>query len=190
MHTHSRILGAHLTPWLASALMLVACSPGAQSPTSPDGNEAAEVAARYRPQASAASVEHERVINAPTETLQFIPCANGGAGEVVDFLGTMHLIDHAVLTGRRVSVFQVAEMHETGIGLTTGDKYESSLAYHFEPVNGSLVNGQFTTSFTAQTGITGPGPGNNMYFPTMIHVTVNAAGEITAEVERFPVTCK
>jgi hypothetical protein len=37
-----------------------------------------EIAALDRPQASAAIVEHETVINQAIKTLQFIPCANGG----------------------------------------------------------------------------------------------------------------
>ena len=126
----------------------------------------------------------------PVDIVSFVPCANGGAGEDVQFTGTIRLIEHAVVTGTRVRVFEVVEEHMTGTGMITGDKYESSLAYHFAPVNGSLVNGQFTTSFTAHEAITGPGPGNNMYFPNTIHVTVNALGETTAEIERFAVICR
>lgn len=183
MHPRSPAVIAPVAPWVACACLLVACSPDARSPTSPDGNE-------FGPLALAASVEHEMTLDDAAEFLMFIPCANGGAGEDVLFVGTTRIIDHAVITGTRVSVFQVVEQHQTGTGLITGDRYQSSLAYHFQPVNGSLVNGQFTTSFTAHAAITGPGPENNMYFPNTIHVTVNAAGQITANVERFPVICK
>jgi hypothetical protein len=176
--------------WLGSALILTACSPDTGSLTSPDGGGTAEVAAPGGPQASGASVDHEMTLDEAFELPVFIPCANGGLGEEVLFVGTSRVIDHAVITGTRVTVFQVVEQHQTGTGPITGDRYELAFAYHFKPVSASLVNGQSTMSFTAHLAITAPGSGNNMYLPLTIHVTVNAAGDITADVERFPVICK
>jgi hypothetical protein len=168
-----------------------ACEPGGSGPTEPDNVGLAAVAPVGRSQpAAAAAVNHEVVINQPTEILQFIPCANGGLGEEILFTGSLHLITHVTMGGNRVSVFEAAAFHETGTGLSTGDKYESTVAYRWQPVSGSLVNGQFSTAFVAHAAITGPGPGNNMYFPVTFHITINANGEVTAEVERGDFTCK
>jgi hypothetical protein len=179
---------ALLTAVLASG---PACGPGGSGPTEPDNVGLAAVAPEGRSQpAAAAVVHHEVVINQPTEILQFIDCANGGLGEEILFTGSLHLITHMTISGNRVSVFEVAAFHETGTGLSTGDKYESTVAYRWQPVSGSLVNGQFLTAFVAHAAITGPGPGNNMYFPLTFHITINANGEVTAEVERGDFTCK
>ena len=40
--------------------------------------------------------------------------------------GSLHLIDHVVMTTNRVTLLQVAQVHETGTGLTTGGTYEST----------------------------------------------------------------
>jgi hypothetical protein len=50
--------------------------------------------------------------------------------------------------------------------------------------SGSLINGQFTTTFVAHASITGPGRGNNLYFPANFDLTMNANGEVTANVEQ------
>lgn len=124
------------------------------------------------------------------EFVAFVPCANGGAGEVVTLSGPLHVLVTYNVNGSRVS----GKVHYqpqglSGVGQTTGDSYRGVgvTQSHF---SGSLQNGQFSTTSINNFHIVGQGPGNNFRLHENFHVTFNANGELSVVHDNFSATCK
>jgi hypothetical protein len=138
---------------------------------------------------AAASVTTTNVIF-PVDTDAFVPCANSGAGEIVALSGNLHDLFHFVINGNRFK----GKVHTQpqgirGVGLTTGDRYRGTGVTQ-ETFGGSLVNGQASSTFVNNYRIVGQGPENNFMIHEVVHVTLNAHGELTAIVDQSSVTCK
>lgn len=124
----------------------------------------------------------------PIDIVVFVPCAAGGAGELVELSGDLHALFHVTLDGsggfHAKSHFQPQGV--SGTGLTTGDKYQGT------GVTQDQFNGKvgFEFTFVNNFRIIGQGPGNNFLVHENFHVTVNANGEVTAFVDNFRVECK
>ena len=160
------------------ALPLSACSDVSEGPLGPRGLGRA-----------AADVTTTNVIF-PVEITEFVPCANGGAGEIVALSGNIHELFHVTVNGNRFKMkvhSQPQGVH--GVGLTTGDRYQGTGVTQ-ETFGGSLVNGQASSTFVNNFRFIGQGPGNNFMVHEVVHVTFNARGELTAEVVQSSVTCK
>jgi hypothetical protein len=120
----------------------------------------------------------------------FIPCAAGGAGEIVVLSGDLHVLFHGTINGNRfVMKAHFQPQGISGVGLTTGDKYQATGVTQ-ETFGGSFVNGQFSDTFVNNFRIIGQGPGNNFLIHETFHVTVNANGEVTVVHVNFTVDCK
>ena len=120
----------------------------------------------------------------------FVPCANGGAGEVVDLEGPLHELDSFTINNNHVSGdshFQPQGI--SGTGESTGDKY-NAVGVTQDHFSGSFVNGQFNETFVNNFRIIGQGPGNNFSIHENFHVTINANGELTTFHDNFIVDCK
>jgi hypothetical protein len=113
----------------------------------------------------AAPVQAEVVVNESIDMnlVAFVPCANGGAGELVDLAGPLHVLITFNINGNNVSGkahFQPQGI--SGFGLDTGAKYHATgvTQGHFK---GSFNNGQFKETFVNNFRIIGRGPGNNFH---------------------------
>ena len=140
----------------------------------------------------AAPAQAEVVINDSIDVnlVVFVPCANGGAGELVDLSGPLHILITSNINGNNVSGkshFQPQGL--SGFGLTTGDSYQGTgvTQDHFK---GSFNNGQFNQTFVNNFRILGQGPGNNFLLHENFHLTINANGELTTFHDNFSVDCK
>ena len=128
----------------------------------------------------------------PVSGAFFVPCADGGAGEVVVWnSGYNHIVWHHVTDGNGgshdqpiISTFQGA----TAIGQTTGDTYRAVNVFTSTRNSSSGLSYEFTT--VSSIRLIGPGPGNNFQAHFTLHFTFNANGEVTAEVISNSVTCK
>ena len=106
---------------------------------------------------------------------------NPGAAEWVHLTGYLHIlmIDYDGYTYR---VFQSNLQGVSGIGETSGDKYQATQG------GTTVVNAprvpyppfEMTTTFNSR--LIGPGTGNNYLMHSVFHITVNANGELTAVV--------
>jgi len=118
----------------------------------------------------------------------FVPCAAGGAGELVDLDGTLHVLLHTTLDGsggfHAKTHFQPQGV--VGIGLTTGDIYQGTGATQ-NHLNGTV--GEEST-FVDNFRLIGHGPGDNLLMHQTLHATVNANGVATALVSNFRVECR
>jgi hypothetical protein len=127
-------------------------------------------------------------VSVPTERQVFVPCANGGVGEVIVISGELHALISVTLDAN-------GGVHEhilfnpqgvDGVGLTTGLKYQR-VGVAEEDINGTVGS---TDTFVEVFDMIGQGPGNNFKLHVTSHITVNADGSLTASVANIFSTCK
>src|SRR6184192_2976257 len=139
----------HVTLLVFAAVALAACD---TSPTAPAAN-------RERPSLSAVTSQTNTVI--PIDLFVFVPCANGGAGEVIGVSGT---------------------------GFMTGDKYQATGITRSTDTFSTPF--PITSTFVNNFYMIGQGPDNNFKVHETLHYTINANGELTAFADNFSVTCQ
>jgi hypothetical protein len=120
----------------------------------------------------------------------FIPCAAGGAGEVVDLSGPLHTLISFTMNGNNVSgYFHFQPQGISGVGETTGDKYQATGVTQ-QSFKNSLQNGQANLTFVNNFRIIGQGPGNNYLVHETLHFTINANGTQAVSFDNLTVDCK
>ena len=126
--------------------------------------------------------------NFPIDILVFVPCAAGGAGELVELTGNLHDVFHVTFTpsgGFRLSASDNPQ-GISGIGFTTGAKYQGTGMTRFN--FGGRVGLEETDVNNFR--IIGQGPGNNFLVHDNFHITINANGTVTSFHDNFSVECK
>jgi hypothetical protein len=118
-----------------------------------------------------------------------VPCANGGAGEVVLIEGTLHLQNHVTINNNRASIKVHAQPQgASGVGQTTGDVYRATgVTQEHDSI--PLTNGAFEFTFINNFKIIGQGPDNNLLVHQTVHVTITPDGTVTALVDNTSVDC-
>lgn len=118
----------------------------------------------------------------------FVDCAYDGLGETVVLEGTIHFTFHAKFdSAGGLHIHSLANPQGVrGYGQLTGDKYQGT---GVAKENFTLLPGQ-TSTFIDNFRIIGQGPGNNLLIHQNTHYTINANGDITAEVDNFSAECK
>ena len=137
-----------------------------------------------------AAVTQNEVV--PLDMYVWIPCANGGAGESVELTGELHIL--MTLTedsaGGMHGKAHFQPQGVTGVGDVTGDKYQATGVtqdqFHIAPDDGYPYEYTYINNFR----IIGQGKGNNYLVHQTVHLTINANGEVTAEVDNYEVDCK
>ena len=120
----------------------------------------------------------------------FIPCANGGAGEDVSGTIDLHILMTTTLNGNNVSgKYHFQPQGSDLTGSVTGDAYKAT-GVSQGTFKGSLQNGQFTATDVNNYRLIGHGPGNNLLIHEVDHITVNANGDVTVTFEKPSVDCK
>jgi len=120
----------------------------------------------------------------------FIPCANGGAGEEVSGTIDLHILTTTTVNGNNVSgKFHFQPQGSHLVGSVTGDVYQATGVTQ-GTFKGSLQNGQFTETDVNNYRLIGHGPGNNLLIHEVSHITVNANGDVTVEFDHSSDGCK
>ena len=120
----------------------------------------------------------------------FIPCAAGGAGEVVDLAGPLHTLVTYTISGKNVRGYTHFQPQEiVGVSETTGATYHAT-GITRESFKTSLQNGQANMTFVNNFRIIGQGPGNNFLEHETEHITINADGSATVSHDNFSVSCQ
>jgi hypothetical protein len=157
---------------VASIAALVACS---DSPTAPPD----------RPSLAAATLTENIIV--PLDIAVFIPCADGGNGELVQLSGNLHLLNHITVNDNGFHIKSHAQPQGiSGLGLTTGDKYQGT---GVSQDNFNLGPGE-TYTLVNNFRIIGQGPGNNLLVHGTLHYTINANGDLTVFFDKLSVGCK
>jgi hypothetical protein len=126
----------------------------------------------------------------PFSQVDFVFCANGGAGEGLIVSGVFHIQTHTTINPNR-SMFKtlIQRQEATGIGLDTGDVYRSVGVTQFVDTI-PILNGAQTFTVINKLRLIGPGPGNNVQLSQQFQITINANGEVTADVDHSSLICK
>lgn len=114
----------------------------------------------------------------------------GCTEEPIQFTGTLHIVMHFTTSasGRSLSHLSFNDLNFAGVGLETGAKYRRTGATtQTEQVDGPLP---IVVTITDAFNFIGQGSAPNLLIHTTFHVTVNANGEVTAEIDDFRLDCK
>ena len=126
----------------------------------------------------------------PFALLAFVPCAAGGAGELVLVQGTLHLQDHITINDNRASIKTHAQPQGAdGVGLTTGDKYNATGVTQ-EQDSVPIIGGAAEFTFVNNFRIIGQSDGNNLLVHQTVHQTINANGEVTTTIVDQSIECR
>jgi hypothetical protein len=126
----------------------------------------------------------------PFAQVAFVPCANGGAGELVLISGILHIQQHITINDSHATIkFHAQPQGADGVGLTTGDKYSATgVTQEEDGIALQLSASEFT--FTNNFRIIGQGADNNLLVHQTIHTTINANGTVTSVVDNTSVECR
>jgi hypothetical protein len=120
----------------------------------------------------------------------FVPCANGGAGEIVNLNGPLHVVVSFTINGNQIrGMNHYQPQGISGIGQSTGDTYRAvgETTDHF---NQWFQNGRFAFTFVNNFRIIGQGRGNNFLVHENVHLTITANGDVGTAHDNFGVECK
>ena len=118
----------------------------------------------------------------------FVPCANGGAGEIL--VGTIevhNLITSTVNPNNASDKFQF-QPRGGMVGASTGDTYRVTGVTQ-GTFNESLQDDQYTLTYVNNFQLIGPGPGNNLLVHEIAHVTV-IGDEVVIQHDILSIDCK
>jgi hypothetical protein len=125
-------------------------------------------------------------INVPESVTAFVSCANGGAGEEVEVTGNLHILTHTTVSnsGAMVTKSHFQPQGMSGVGQVTGDKYQAT------GVTQETFHGTGTFTFVNNFRFIGQGSGNNFLAHEVLHVTINANGDVTATAGNLSIECR
>ena len=130
----------------------------------------------------------------PWELRYLIPCANGGAGEFVNFTGTLHVVLHSSIDANGVEHFKLLRHPRQcrGIGETTGDVYLALGGTKWVNAQNppDYLEMDQTASWVNTANFIGKGSGGKFIVHWTRHVTLNANGEMTAWIDNTHIECK
>ncbi len=121
---------------------------------------------------------------------EFVPCAAGGNGEVVDLSGRLHtVVTFTINNNNVIGHFHVQPQGVSGVGETTGLKYQGTGVTE-SSFKGVLQNGQANITFVNNFRIIGQGPGNDFLVHETLQIKINADGIATVTHDHFMTDCK
>lgn len=121
----------------------------------------------------------------------FVPCADNGAGELVDLAGTMHA--HSALTSNpngEAGQIHINARGVTGFGQITGDSYVA-VGGQQDDFKVSLQNDVWIATLKYTLRVIGRGGGSDFLIHFKRHVTYNAAGTLVVDqVQPLEIRCR
>jgi hypothetical protein len=126
-------------------------------------------------------------VSTPLATSTFVPCANGGAGEVVTLTGRLHILATVTLdsAGGVHGTLLFNPQGVSGVGSVSGAGYRGT--------------GETVSTFTGNVGavstlvnnfrIIGTGGAASLQVHENVALVVNASGTLTASIDHVSVTC-
>jgi hypothetical protein len=121
----------------------------------------------------------------------WVSCANGGLGEYVNLSGELQIHSQSVedAKGGTHLTTHVRPSGVVGIGVTSGLRY-LGVGGTFEGVGYAAAGEATVYTFVNNFRIIGKGPDNNLLVHYTVHQTLNANGEVTADVDLSITDCQ
>ena len=127
------------------------------------------------------------IVAVPFETSEFVPCANGGAGEDVQLNGYTAFVYQIIWTDNNFSLSYHGNDHQvTGTGLTSGESFVGSGGFQ-GTVMGSWVNNQWVGTTIQQLRIVGQNTVFKVNYKLQLVVTPD--GTVTVSTRERTVDC-
>jgi hypothetical protein len=118
----------------------------------------------------------------------FVPCANGGAGELVTGRIDVHnLVTSTVTENVDSSTFQF-QPHGSLVGRITGDTYQLT-GLTRGTYEESLQSGTYTLTYVNTYQLIGRGPGNNLRVREIAHIPRNG-DDVVVHHDDWSIECK
>ena len=131
-----------------------------------------------------ASAEAENSVFLPT-TMSVSSCG----GETIELTGTLHLIYSVTNNSNSDHVRSYSQLRGlTGVGPSTGQYHASGITTESTNVDGEGF--PFSYTYRNNFRLVGQGPGNNFQVHLGVHVTINANGDVTADISNIEAECK
>ena len=127
----------------------------------------------------------------PFSALISVGCANGGAGEYVLIEGRMHGLSHMTINERGGKLLTVHLQYQgaTGTGQTTGHIYRASNST-METYTRDFDKLPLEVTSVGSFRLIGHGRENNFLLHHITHITINANGDLTANIESLSAECR
>jgi hypothetical protein len=138
-------------------------------------------------QSSGANVSSTEEIVPYDQTL-FVPCGNGGAGEDVALTGSLKILENIVYNNHGFTFnYHVITQGITGVGLSTGEKFQASGGSKGTITGEFGEEGQYSRVFIQQLRIIGQTSVFKVTYKTKI--TITRDGKITTSIEDETIDC-
>ena len=122
----------------------------------------------------------------------WVPCANNGSGELLIIGGTLHVLSVVSIdpdTGDLKIKQHSQPQGAGGQGTITGDRYQATgVTQSTQHISGAGFPYQYT--FVNNFRVIGQGSAVNFTIHQTFHVTINANGVVTSQVDNFKTECK
>ena len=118
----------------------------------------------------------------------FVPCANGGSGELVTGRIDVHNLITSTVNGNVDSWQFQFQPRGSLVGRITGDTYQLTGVTR-GTYNESLQSGEYTLTYVNSYQLIGPGPGNNLLVREIAHVTIDG-DDVVVQHDDFNIQCK
>jgi hypothetical protein len=142
--------------------------------------------------AMAASVSAAQAEVVTNETVSyaysgFVPCADGGAGELLSGTIDVHNLITSTVNGNVDSWQFQFQPRGSLVGRITGDTYQLTGVTR-GTYNESLQSGEYVLTYVNNYQLIGPGPGNNLQVREVAHVTIDG-DEVVVRHDDFSIEC-
>ena len=120
----------------------------------------------------------------------FVPCANGGAGEILSGRIDVHNLVTSTVNANNVSwQFLFQPQGGSMVGAITGDTYRVTGVTH-GVYNESLDSDHYTLTYVNLFKLIGPGSGNNLLVREIAHVTIDGNEDVIVRHDELSINCK
>lgn len=122
--------------------------------------------------------------------INFVPCADGGAGETVVVTVKLHVLLAQTIdaSGGQHLTFHFQDQGSKGVGVVTGDVYRR-VGVTRQTQNAAASGLPAEVTFVNVFDFIAPGPRNNFQVHELIHITATKNG-VTAEVVKSTIVCR
>lgn len=118
----------------------------------------------------------------------YVPCANGGAGEILSGTIEVHNLIASTANGNNVSDRFQFQPEGSMVGAITGDTYRVAGVTRGSSAS-SLESDQYTLTYVNTFRLIGPGPDNNLTVHEVAHVTAHG-DDVVVHHDNLSIECK